>query len=106
MTVLTYHLSVSGCGGWVNSEALRRIAYLVGAHRALAIRCIRRQIEARSRRGVDIVKSIDRQVTHVTCSRVCKCFVKDIEEPGPELELLALADIEVLEEGDIPIVRC
>ncbi len=112
MTVLTYHLSVTGHGIRVNYETLRRIAHLIGANGALAIRCIGRQIEAvrresrPHRRRIGNIHRVYGQVTKVTRVRIWKCLVEDIEEPDPKLELLGLGYVEVLEEGDIKILSC
>src|SRR6266566_2286520 len=107
MTVLICHLSETGRGIWVNYETLRRIAYVIGAHRALAIRRGCRQVKARlpiCRIGG--IKRVYRQVTKVTLVRIWKCLVEDIEEPDAELQLLGLSNVEVLEGGDIKIPGC
>src|SRR6266478_3649035 len=107
MTVLTYHPPEIGHGIRVNYETLGWIAYVIGAHRALAIWRVCRQVKARlSICRIGSIKRVYDQVTKVTRVRICKCLVEDIEEPGAELELRGLGYPEVLEEGDIKILGC
>src|SRR5258707_8641538 len=112
MAVFTDYPSERVSGVRVNYETLRRIAYVIGAHGTLAIRCIGRQKEAVWResrphgRRISNIQRVYDQVTKVTRVRICKCLVEDIEEPGSELELRGLGYVEVLEEGDIKILSC
>ena len=54
-------------------------------------------------RGRLITYGLQRQVD-VTQIRIRVCLVEYVEEPGSELDLLVLADCEVLEESDIEVM--
>ena len=79
------------------SEALRRVAGIGGT--SDPVRNFRPLVADGVEREVDVARA--QAAGDAYLSRIS--LVEDVEEPGPELNLLRFADLEVLEERNVEV---
>ena len=119
MAMLVNDLPKLSGRSWIDCESFGRITYttdvdtvdrgVVVRHSTITIRGADRYLKTSVDCRIDAIQRIQLQAaagkrTDVAQVRIRKCFIKKIEESSSELQLLTLADLEILEERNVPVI--